>query len=244
MEIVLHQFAYSHFNEKARWALDFKGVEHRRTTYLPGPHRAQIGKLSGQHQTPVLEIDGECVAGSAAIIERLETEFPDNPLYPETRDLKSEALAVQSEFDQTVGPAVRTVVFSVFLNDGSYLVRMFGGSKNLLKRIAYRASFPIAKGMIAKGNGVYPENVEQSFKITQDTLDRVATRINHNAYMVGDQFSVADLAVAALLAPIANVDHVDMKRPEPVPAEVEELVARYASHPTVEWVQSIYRNHR
>ena len=31
--ITLHQFLYSHFNEKARWALAFKGVPHERRSY-------------------------------------------------------------------------------------------------------------------------------------------------------------------------------------------------------------------
>jgi hypothetical protein len=29
-EPILVQFRFSHFNEKARWALDYKGVPHRR----------------------------------------------------------------------------------------------------------------------------------------------------------------------------------------------------------------------
>jgi hypothetical protein len=33
---VLFQFTYSHFNEKARWALDLKHVPHVRHSLLPG----------------------------------------------------------------------------------------------------------------------------------------------------------------------------------------------------------------
>ncbi len=70
MAIVLHQFEFSHFNDKARWALDFKGIEHRRESYLPGPHMFFIRRLSGQAQTPVLAVDNEVIPGSAAIIPR------------------------------------------------------------------------------------------------------------------------------------------------------------------------------
>ena len=35
---VLWQFTASHYNEKARWALDWKGVAHVRQSLLPGPH--------------------------------------------------------------------------------------------------------------------------------------------------------------------------------------------------------------
>ena len=59
MKVVLHQFAYSHYNEKVRWALDYKKLPHDRINYLPGPHMGAIKKMTGQTSTPVLEIDGE-----------------------------------------------------------------------------------------------------------------------------------------------------------------------------------------
>src|SRR5436190_1646821 len=39
---VLWQFKYSHYNEKARWALDFKRVTHVRQSLLPGPHIPRV----------------------------------------------------------------------------------------------------------------------------------------------------------------------------------------------------------
>ena len=50
----LFQFAFSHYNEKARWALDWKRVPHRRRSLLPGPHRPVVQRLTGQSQVPVL----------------------------------------------------------------------------------------------------------------------------------------------------------------------------------------------
>ena len=42
--VVLHQFPFSHFNERARWGLDWKRVAHRRQNHLPGP-----GTAPGHH---------------------------------------------------------------------------------------------------------------------------------------------------------------------------------------------------
>ena len=36
----LYTFQVSHFAEKARWALDWKGVEYEERRLLPGPHLA------------------------------------------------------------------------------------------------------------------------------------------------------------------------------------------------------------
>lgn len=245
MTIVLHQFEFSHFNDKARWALGFKGLDHRRESYLPGPHMAYMKKLSGQPQTPVLVVDGEVIPGSAAIIDRLERDHPAPALYPQDPAQREEALAVQAHFDEVVGPATRTVIFSKLVDEEDYLCAMFARAAPPLKRRLYRLTLPIAKPMIAKGNGtVDPANVRRCFELVDATLDEVAARTADTGYMVGSTFTVADLAAAALLAPVASPRHPDMARPEPVPASVASLVARYAEHPAVAWVNRMYTEHR
>ncbi len=245
MTPVLHQFAFSHFNEKARWAFAYKGIDCERRTYLPGPHMPAIRKLSGQTATPVLQLSDRVIAGSSPIMDWLESEHPEPPLYPADPAERDAALRLRDEFDAEVGPPVRTVIFSGLLDAGSYLASMFGADKSGLKRVAYRLSFPLARPLIARANGVAePGNVERSFQRTREALDRVASQAAATGYLIGSGFSVADLTAAALLAPIADVDHPDMRRPRPVPARVAEIIAGFASHPGVAWVNEIYARHR
>ena len=63
MTLELHQFPFSHYNEKARWALDWKGVPHVRRSYLPGPHMLPVYRLSGQRSVPVLRAGTEVIPG-------------------------------------------------------------------------------------------------------------------------------------------------------------------------------------
>ncbi|MCA9686256.1 MAG: glutathione S-transferase N-terminal domain-containing protein, partial [Myxococcales bacterium] len=51
MSLELVQFAFSHYNEKARWALDYKGLAHRRRSLLPGPHVPVVKLLTGKAET-------------------------------------------------------------------------------------------------------------------------------------------------------------------------------------------------
>jgi len=245
MDICLHQFLYSHFNEKARWALDYKRLPHRRQTYLPGPHIPKIRRLSDQTQTPVLTLDGEVVAGSAAIIDRLERDHPAPALYPADPSLRSEALALQTRFDATVGPATRTALFSVLVHEGGYLTRMFARDAGIPARTLYRASFPLARRLIARANGVTdPDNVTRAFEITGQTLDEVAERTQATGYLCGDAFTVADLTAASLLAPLAAVRHPDMARPQPVPDALATFYARWQDHPALGWLDRQYALHR
>lgn len=245
MAYILHQFPKSHFNEKARWALQFKGVQHKRVSYLPGLHTKPIQALSGQEQTPVLQTDDNVVAGSAAIIDHLEKDHPAPALYPTDSQLRDEALSFQSRFDTEVGPAVRTVVFAALLQSGNYLPNLFGEPQPVFKRMMYRTIFPLARAKVAKANDTdTPEKVERARSITANALDEVAERIGPTGYLFGDAFSVADLTAAALFAPITDLSHPDIAKPKPHPAPLTDCIAAYAEHPAILWVGEMYKRHR
>ena len=75
---ILWHIEISHFNEKARWALDLKGVEHERRALVPGYHMAVALALTrGRcNTTPILELDGRRIGDSTAIIRALEERYP------------------------------------------------------------------------------------------------------------------------------------------------------------------------
>ena len=244
MAVVLHQFNFSHFNDKARWALSYKGVEYTRETYLPGPHMPAIRKLSGQTSTPVLDWHGKVIAGSAAIIAHLELAAPSPALIPADERLAQQALALQARFDKEVGPATRTVLFAALAEEAGYMTSMFGAGKNALKRLGYRTVFPLAKGMIKRGNNVTPESIAARKDVTQKALNEVARATEDTGYLVGDSFSVADLTAACFFAPLANPSHPDMARPEPIPGSVEAVLATYREHPAIAWTNRMYELHR
>ncbi len=244
-EVVLHQFPHSHFNEKARFALDWKSVAHRRVGYLPGPHALYIQRLSGQRSTPVLELDGERVAGSASILDALERRFPERPLYPRDPRLRDQALELQRELDAEVGPAVRTVIFSVLIREADYLCALFSTGKTAWVRALYRGAFPLTRPLMASANGVTDAaGIARAFERTERALDFVAVGTAGRRFLVGDAFSVADLAAAALLAPLANPAHPDMRLPEPMPESVRALLARFSARPAIAWVRETYARER
>ena len=84
MALKLYQFAISHYCEKIRWALEYKGLNYETVNLLPGQHVKTIRKLTGQASSvPVLEHDGQVVQGSAAILDYLDQAFPEHSLTPE-----------------------------------------------------------------------------------------------------------------------------------------------------------------
>ena len=73
---VLWHFPISHYNEKARWALDWKRIPHvRRALAMSYVPRALWA--TGQAKLPILFLDGQAIADSTRIIEALERLQPE-----------------------------------------------------------------------------------------------------------------------------------------------------------------------
>ena len=102
----LYQFRHSHFSEKARWALDFKGVPYETINLVRGPHERVARQLGAAESTvPILTLpDGTVIQDSTAIIDWLEERFPDVPsLNPPSEAEYSEARRLEERFDDTLG---------------------------------------------------------------------------------------------------------------------------------------------
>ena len=241
----LFQLRRSHFNEKARWGFDHKGVEHRRIYLLPGLQRRRMKQMTGQELVPVARFGEEIVPGSGAILEALERRYPDRPLYPDDPDHRMRALEIQHHFDEEVGPLTRRAVFSWLTTRPRYFARVFNDRASAPERFMYSAFMPLAVGFVRRETGITDDaSVEQGFAGARAGLDFVANNAGPDGYLVGDRFSVADLAAAALLSLTIDTGHPDMVLPKPFPPEYERWLEQFADHPGTVWVRSMYERHR
>src|SRR3954469_16410423 len=94
----LWQLQISHYNEKVRWALDYKRIPHRRRSMLPGVHRLITKRLAGIVTSPVMTIDGEGIGASSAILQAIEERWPQPPLIPSDPAQRRRALELEDYF--------------------------------------------------------------------------------------------------------------------------------------------------
>ena len=241
-KVELFQFSGSHFNEKARWGLDLKGVCHERISLMPGPHMRTMKKLTGATQTPALVDDGQVVPGSTAILEHLERSVPEPALFPADASERERTLAIVDRWDDEVGPAVRLAKFFQVM-EAAYAVATFCEGQGGIARGIYRAAFPLVGGLMKSKMGINAESAAAAREITRGAFDFVAKEPGAKGYLVGDRFTVADLTCAALLMPCVSV--AEWGGPPAAPTEKNRAwLAGWADHPGAEWVREIYRRHR
>ena len=236
---VLWQYNFSNFNEKARWALDFKGVSHVRRSLLPGGPRAMA--FSRRGTLPVLDIDGERIADSTLIIAALEQRFPQPALYPDDPDERAAALALEEFFDEDAGHELRRAGFYQWRADPRFVSGLLTTGRGRATRAFMRAVLPGAMIYARRRYRIYPADAERARAKLTMALDRILAELKPSGYLVGDNFTVADLTAAALLFPLAMPAELQYRLPE-LP-DWGELTAQ-AQHPATGWIREMYRRHR
>ena len=241
---VLWQFRFSHFNEKARWALDWKGVAHVRRSLLPGFHIPRVLWMTGQKSLPVLVLDGETIHDSTRIIERLERMRPEPALYPADAAARRRALALEDFFDEEFGPHVRRALFHELLPETAFAAAAFTLGCGPSTRRLYRALFPAMRVVMKVDMKINAASAARSQEKVLAALDRLEAELQPSGYLVGDRFSVADLTAAALLAPVVFSPEFPYAPPGPLPAPVARWRDSLASRPACRWAGEMYRRHR
>jgi glutathione S-transferase len=236
---VLWQYNFSHFNEKARWALDFKRVSHVRRSLLPGGPRAMAFSLRGT--LPVLDLEGERIVDSTRIIAALERRFPRPALYPNDPRERTAALELEEFFDEEAGHELRRAGFYEWRSSPGFVSDLLTSGRGRVARALMRTTLPGALVYARRRYRIYPADAERARVKLKAALDRIIAELKPSGYLVGESFSVADLSAAALLFPLVMPAEVQYPYPE---LPDWGALRPHAEHAAVDWIRDIYRRHR
>ena len=121
---------------------------------------------------------------------------------------------------------------------------MFSWDQSPFVRAAFRLIVPAVRLVIKRQYRIDAGAAARARERTREGLDMVARESRRTGFLVGDRFSVADLAAAALLSLTTNPPEAPMKYPEPYPPALASWWNQWSGHPGVEWLRAIYRSHR
>jgi glutathione S-transferase len=241
---VLWHLKVSHYNEKARWTLDYKGIPHLRRAAMPGRHPAIARRLTGGTTFPVLVLDGEAIGDSTRIIEALERRYPEPPLYPAEPEARRRALELEDFFDEELGPYARLLAVDAALPKPGLFLGMFTPDLPTSRRVVAMATYPLLRRQVSKQFGISTDSLEAARAKVAAAGDRFRSELGASGYLVGDVFTVADLTAAALVAPLVAPEQFPYPQPQrdhPLFAPLREAL-RDAGF--LDWAKEIYARHR
>ncbi|HEV3376251.1 MAG TPA: glutathione S-transferase family protein [Thermoleophilaceae bacterium] len=242
---VLWHLEISHYNEKVRWALDYKGVAHVRRAVTPALQELTARRLRAGRTVPVLKVNGRTIGDSTKIIEAIERRWPEPPLYPADPEERSRALALEDYFDEQCGHDLRRVLFGDNLAEPEkFLVMLYGADDprlGLLKPVS-----PLFCRVVKRRFRIRPETVEESREKVRAAFDKLEADVGPSGYLVGESFTVADLTAASILAPIVMPPQFPYIKlhPDERTAQSRRFRESLEDRPGFKWVEEMYARHR
>jgi glutathione S-transferase len=241
---VLYHIEVSHYNEKARWALDYKGIAHVRKAPPPMMHTVWAYAMTRSATFPVLKMNGTAIGDSTRIIEALERSHPDPPLYPADLGERARALELEEFFDEELAPHIRRALFAEVTRDREAFAWAAAPSAGRAVHAGFKGTAVVGGPLLRMRYGINPETAEQGWDKVHAAMDRLESELGGREYLVGDSFTVADLTAAALFFPLVRPAEAEYMVPDPLPEAFMRRRDALASRPGFQWVQDMYRRHR
>jgi len=213
--IILYQLHWSHYVEKVRWALDFKGVEwtaievdpftKREMHHLQCQTTLDTGRKAYTVPTIHDQTTGATLSESSSILEYLEQAYPTPPLYPSGE--RDEVKRWMLWLDSTLGLAARRLAYTqIALEYPGILTSLFIPKIPAGSFKAGVAGTVIA-GVLTRRFRFRHNRTDRVFEQLEHCLLVAAERLSACSWLVGDRFTAADLTLAALMRPVMLVPY-------------------------------------
>jgi glutathione S-transferase len=245
---LLVTISFSHYCEKARWALDHAGIAYRESGHLPLFHVPAVRRAGGRRQVPVLVTDGGIVEDSTAITQWASFRAsPERRLYGDDEAERRTIEGLEERFDEGLGPHARRWIYLYILPNRPLFLRLTEHGVPPLEQRLFPLILPAARVLMRRAMNITPEGARRSEKRIDEIFDEVGRLVSDGRrFLVGKKPSAADIAFASLAAPALLPPEYGFPFPplEAVPAEVAARVRAWREHPAGRFALGFYAEHR
>ncbi len=245
---VLYLFAISHYCEKARWALDHFGIDYEPRFVMPGLNRRIAKRLGASRGSlPFLQVGGQVITGSAAIIDW--AELHRNPERPSLSGDDTAAVRdIEQRLDEVLGVHVRRFYYSdALIADPGSVRPIFSRDLPVFQKLAVTLGWSQIVRVMIRLMDLGPQQGRESRDIVAGELDWLdGTLGDGRPYLSGSHLTRADVTAASLLAPFVTPPQHPTYATQNLawPQAAGRTVAGWQDRPSLEWVRQMYRDFR
>ncbi len=244
VKVRLITIPFSHYCEKARWALERCNVAYEEDGHLPLFHYLATRRAGAKRTVPVLVDGDQLITDSTDIVAWADARKPGT-LIP-IGATRAEALALEDELDLQLGPATRRWGY-FYLLPRKDLDHLITRGVPPWQATALKLMRPLAVALLKRGLKVDAAGAERSRVKIDEVFERIAGRLaDGRHYLMGDRFTVADLTFAALAAPVLlpREHPAGLPQPEEFPGAAQAQIATWRGSPAGQFALRIYAEHR
>jgi glutathione S-transferase len=233
----------SHYCEKARWALERAQIQYTEEAHLQVFHYWAVRSLNTMGMVPVLVDGAQVIADSSEILEHLDQYIAaEKRLYPPKH--REEVAALEDYFGEGLGIESRRWVYFHWLKVPTRDVletaaQMTPRWQKALAPIV----FPIFRNYLTRYLSITEENVISGGQTIKDAFERVEEILSDGRpYLVGSQFTAADLTFATMAAPVLLPREYGIRLPtlDEAPDSAKADIQVYRAHPAGKFALKLF----
>lgn len=243
---VLITLRVSHYCEKARWALDRVGYRYREESHVPVAHRLVTSRHRGS-SVPLLLCADRRITESSDILRYINDQAGGAVFYPEEPLARTEVSELESQFDRVLGPHSRRWAYWHLLPDSGLMKALWAQGAPRREVLLLPLILPVARKLIRSAYKVTADGAQRSALRLQTVFDEVGERLSDGRpFLVGEQFTAADLTFASLSAPVILPPECQASLPalEQVPPAMRDQILRLRDTPAGQYGLQLYSNQR
>jgi glutathione S-transferase len=222
----------SHYCEKARWALERAGIDYVEEAHVQLIHRIVAMRTGAGRKVPVLITAEGALNESAQIVRWADQRLPEERrlVWPEA---EAEIDRLERGFDEGFGVEGRRWMYSCLM-DTDIPTRFGIEPMPAWEQRIVPLAMPLLKIYLKHFMDAEPEKASAALVNVEGTFDEVEKQLaDGRRYLLGDRFSAADLAFAALSAAVLMPERYGVRLPQPadLPPELADVVVRLRERP-------------
>lgn len=205
---------FSHYNERARWAMQHHGLVAHERRYLPMLHFAPVRRAVPPEQrardeassglsTPVLVLDDGRVISDSADIVRWADESPATErttLFP--AEYRDSIEAFEKPLQSSLGKDTRFLAYWFLVSDKAAFSELVQHNVGWWQRAAFAVGAPLARAGMRKRFGLTQPRYEKVRARVEAAVAELSETLGERDYFFADRFTSADMTAATMLSPV------------------------------------------
>ncbi|HEY2134931.1 MAG TPA: glutathione S-transferase C-terminal domain-containing protein [Xanthobacteraceae bacterium] len=176
-----------------------------------------------------------------------------DPICPADRSLlltgswRASVEADWNQFNATLGGATAAFAYFHLLPHRAIMIRPLTEGTPAHEVLAVRLAYPLFAGFLSFGLKLSDSRAQEALGQIRQVVDSVDARLaDGRKYLVGDRFSLSDMAFANALSPMVLPPAYGGPLPtfDEMPPELQAVIREMQSHPAGQYALRIYRDHR
>jgi glutathione S-transferase len=180
-------------------ALDLKGLEYSVIEWPPPLQVPMQRLIFGGRTVPGLQLSGEKIQGSRAIMRRLDELVPEPRLYPTDPSQRAHVVDAERWGDEIFQPIGRELIWAAMVHSPDAMVSYSEHSKIRLPAPAVRTVAPFIARLASRINSTNDDVARRDLQALPDQLDRIDAWIEDGTIGDTNHPNAADLQLTSTI---------------------------------------------